>query len=379
MNRPIVIQPPPLQNTSGLYNFKPSNTRKIATALAKVRRLSSSAKIALIGDSTIRGTGAHATANLQWQNGIPRQLSNMLNAAATLNNGVLSSWQNLFGNGSSSASDPVLHDSRVVVSGTFAPAGVSVPGGLTFRANGAGTLSFTPTTNVNTFIVYYYQNGTGGFTTNFDGGATITTVNVAGTKSVQTSTVTDAGSAGAHTLNIVYTSGTIFILGIEAYDSALKELRVWNWGRGGATSTYWNDSTDVYSPIPMMATAAPDAFIIDLGINDWNTSGGNIALATHITNMQAIITAAKAVGDVILMSPAPSDTATISSAAYQQGYVDAQRSLAVTNDIPFIDAFARFGSYTSANALGMYSDTLHPNDIGYSDQAMLVSRALLSL
>ena len=97
--------------------------------------------------------------------------------------------------------------------------------------------------------------------------------------------------------------------------------------------------------------------------------------------MQTLITAAKASGDVILMSGVPSSTTQASQAA-QQSFVTALQNLAVSNSVPMLDIWTSWygasGGWTSNNALGEMYDTLHPNGRGYPDlenQAFLMLRA----
>jgi hypothetical protein len=67
--------------------------------------------------------------------------------------------------------------------------------------------------------------------------------------------------------------------------------------------------------------------------------------------------------------------------ATQQQYITAMYQLAITNQIPIIDLFDRWGSYERANIAPFlfYGHILHPNGPGYSDFAQAISTQLLSV
>lgn len=92
--------------------------------------------------------------------------------------------------------------------------------------------------------------------------------------------------------------------------------------------------------------------------------------------MQSIITAAKASGDVILVTDAPA-AASEAPLAQQQEYVNALSSLAQSNNVNLVNLYQLWGSYTQANANGWMANTVHPNATGYAQIAADVLPYLL--
>lgn len=247
---------------------------------------------------------------------------------------------------------------------------------MTF-ASGSGTLSFTPPNNVDTFVFYYPTNTTlGSCTVQIDSGAT-TSVNENLPAGGYTS-VTLTASLGSHTFNVNWASGVCFWASIVGYNSSSKEISIYNMGWAASLAANWDASTYGWDPINAIALVAPDLTFIDLTINDWN-AGTN--LSTYSAEIQALITAAKASGDVILMSGNPSDPTFGSDAslATQQTYVAAMETLAYSNNVPMIDVWTLFGgTWSGPNTSGWMFDSLHPNGTGYGMIAGYVNEALAS-
>lgn len=93
--------------------------------------------------------------------------------------------------------------------------------------------------------------------------------------------------------------------------------------------------------------------------------------------MQTIITAALAVGDVILIGATPTSASSGVSEAVQSGYYAAAKALAYANNVPYVDFSEDFGSYNIANNLGYMADFYHPRSLGYERQAQLLAKALI--
>ena len=166
-------------------------------------------------------------------------------------------------------------------------------------------------------------------------------------------------------------------MAIEAYNSTVPSVQFTNGGAGGWVSGNFNQSGTYYNPINYLEQFAPKLTIYDIGINDWDTS---VSVATYKTNVQAIITAAKTVGDIILVTPIPSNPSFASIPnATQQLYVAALYQLAATNNVPLIDNFSRWQSYAVSNSVGFYYDSLHGNALGYNDFANPISTLFSNL
>jgi lysophospholipase L1-like esterase len=220
--------------------------------------------------------------------------------------------------------------------------------------------------------VWYVQNPGYGLLQLSSGGALGALINCDGVRSIVR--VTRTKPLGLDTLALTKSgTGAHAIVGLSFYNSTQKAIEVWNAGWGGSTSTVWNAAAQVWEPAAMLATYAVDLTVICLTINDWI---GAVSGATHTTNLDVLIAAAKTSGDVILMTGAPTLIATASQ-ANQDAILQAQRALAVKHNVPLIDISARWGSQiAAADPLNGYfdvtNDGVHPGVLGNADIAQAV-------
>lgn len=321
--------------------------------LAGVKTGANNCRVVLVGDSTTLGTGANATANQCVAFGWPSNAQRYFNKA-----GVTCQRDTLLGDGDGTSA---AKDSRVVVGSSWGTGGApNSLGGITFTSTTTtNALSFTPTGLVDTFIVYYVVfPGGGTLSVGVDAGSP-SNQSTAGASAVGTKTVT-ATSPGIHTCNIKWVSGgAVFVIGIEAYNSTIKQLQIMNAGWAGAKAFDVSVATQPYNPLLTLGTVAPDLTIICIGINDWRAA---TSTTTFTTNIQSVITEALISGDCALMTPIGSNPADTAQAT-QDIYVNILRSLAATNNIPLIDIYDRFLPYSANTAV--YNDNLHPNGLGY--------------
>lgn len=362
-----------------LQNTKPLLLPKWRSALAKGRSNSPSnyqAKVLCIGDSTTYGlwsNGSLATGDQQ-HNSYPARLSDLIGLTT---NGK-SNANSFFGGGGSNPRSGGL-DSRLSFGGGWTADGwlnVCLGGGA-LNCQSAGTLSFTPASNVDTFNVYYIRgSGGGSFGLNINGGSS-TACSTVGSDAVIKQTMIAA--LGANTLNATWTSGQSYVIGIEAYNSAQSNINVINAGVCLGHSYDIATTGASYSPCTFLPTYAVDLNIINIGINDWDQ--GN-SISNYTTSMQTIITAAKGNGgDVVLMTPCPSSVGNATMAT-QQTFITAMQGLATTNNITLVDTWARWVSYVVSNPLGLYAAGgfgIHPNEIGYADQAAAIAANILNV
>lgn len=365
--------------SSQLQNTRPLLLPKWRSALAKVRSNSPSnyqAKILCIGDSTTYGlwsNGSLATGDQQ-HNSYPTRLSDLIGLAT---NGRANA-NSFFGGGGSNPRSGGL-DSRLTFGGGWTADGwlnVCLGGGA-LDGQSAGTLSFTPSTNVDTFNVYYIRGSGGGvFGLNVNGGSS-TSCSTVGSDAVIKQTMTAA--LGANTLNATWTSGQSYIIGIEAYNSAQSNVNVINTGVCLGHSYDIATTGPSYAPSTFLANYPVDLNIINIGINDWDQG---TSISTYTTSMQTIITAAKGNGgDVVIMTPCPSSVGNATMAT-QQTFITAMQGLATSNNITLVDTWARWVSYVVSNPLGIYAANgfgIHPNEIGYADQAAAIAATILSV
>jgi lysophospholipase L1-like esterase len=337
---------------------------KFRTAIAKVKSGQANCKILCLGDSTTFGTGSNNSnvGNLK-PLAYPTQLQAMMNSA-----GINSHSNSFMGYGSTSFENngSGANDARIVMGSSWSGWINPAFGGTLFENTGSTTnsLAFTPTLPVDTFVITYLTaTGNGTFSAGVNSG-TPTNQNTNSGSGFATLTVT--GTLGINTLNLKYVSGgTVFIQGVEAYDSSKKWADFVNAGWSGAQAGDIAGNVAFYSPIGGLEFFAPDLTLLNIGINDWN---GSTTLANFQTNVQSVITACKLSGDVIIVSPAPTASSQTPSTT-QQGFVTVLSNLANTNKVPFIDWWTRMGPQANNTAMYWTGNNVHPNMIGYSDNA----------
>jgi lysophospholipase L1-like esterase len=328
--------------------------------LASVATGTSDARVLFIGDSTTWGAySANWPANTT-SSGWPALMSKMFPSSTPVSN-ASATTQGLGGGA----------DSRVVLSGAFI--NTNIGGGFghqTYSVNGTGSLVFTPGDGVSydSFTIYT-QGGLGGGTISATAtGGSATNIVQAYSNTVVKTTVTAASAGTSNAVTLSWVSGTsVQVLGIEAFNSTVRRVRFANAGISGSATSAWADSA---TSIIAIKAWAPDLTVIMLGIND---AQSNVTTATYLANIQAMVTAAKLSGDVIVMSSVPSDPSLASTVTLEAAYAAALPSLAGSNNIVFMDLFNRFGG---AFVSPMMTNTLHPNPAGYFDIASFVNSYL---
>lgn len=162
---------------------------------------------------------------------------------------------------------------------------------------------------------------------------------------------------------VTFTPHTLpVVLGhFNLYNSAVKQISAYMAGWSGGNIANMSGTSQVYDSLNAIKVYAPDLTIIMQSTNDWLVGAVN---GTYTTNLQALVTAAKLSGDVILISDPPSDFS-LASQAQQIGYNSAIQACATSNGLNFINMTTVFGSYLIGNANGFYSNTVHLNAAGY--------------
>lgn len=344
---PIGVNPGVFERRFSLYNVKPSNIRRTRAALAKARSGAARCRIACLGESTTKGA-SYPTAD--W----PTQLKNRLVAAGVPNSGT------------------------GVIPGNTADPQVSLGAGwVSFQHNivnnSTTTNPWTLTSTVaGTVVKVYYLNASAAsFSVDIDGAGPVT-VNPTTAGNIATYSVTGLANT-VHTVVIARISGTCYLKGATV--QATTGLDFYNAGRATTkmdtlillsnSATYYNDINFVSS-----TNFPADAVFIMYGLND---AAGATTYASYLATGQAIIDRLHlqaAVPDIFLIASTPGSALDLTN--YRQAYYD----LADTNDLPVIDMEDRWGTYTAANALGLMTDTLHPNASGYADVALAAMQAM---
>lgn len=358
---------------SGANRFALPNWR---LALGKIQAgtATADAKLLLVGDSTTRGNGCAASGAVI-PCSYPFVLDTLMKARSLIAAHGLETCQ--------------PSDARWVFAGgggwvqtaqyAFGGSSINGAGATCGTGTGAGgTFTYTPTTGdtYDSFDVYFMRGNSGGV--NFSGGTcTITATggsptaqSTTGTAGIGKVTVTAASAATTNAVTVVDTTAGCYIAAIEPFLSTTHKIRVGNAGVGQSHSVGWSNAATFYS-IQAIELYAPTLTVVSLGINDATIS---TSASSFTANIQAIITAAKVSGDVILMSFPPSQNTP--QTTYEPQYNTALRSLAAANNIPFIDTYSAWGqSYWTAQMF----DAFHPQAGGYWDIASSIDAFLATI
>lgn len=332
---------------------------KFRLAIAKARNGTADAKILFVGDSTTFGVGSSDT-NVPPNTGFPARVSSLLNSSL-----LATSYGHATGKSSFGATTDTRWSAGTGWStgSSFGWAGGSVWTGV----SPAGNLVCTPGSVSDTYDVYYVRFSSGGTITCTASGGTPVVQSTNGASGIVKVACSAASASGSNTVTISAT-GTIYVVGIEGYKSATKQLRIANAGLGGSRSTNWNNGNGL-DGVAAIKAYAPDLTFICLGINDTSASPATTSSA-YRANIQALIDAAKVSGDVALITIPPANAASdAAGASLIATYSSEERLLALVNNLPLVDVFYRYGS--SYNT-GFMSDTYHPNNLGYWDWATAV-------
>lgn len=364
-----------LPSVPGFYNFTGSNLSVWNTALAAQQAGTADAIISAVGNSTTAGVGA---ANSGFT-GNPKSKSWPAQLAGLISGGKS---DNIFSDNRTTqqagAGAFPIFDTRVAFSGGIS---VTTTAGVTFDTLGgnlltlssAGTLSFTPANSFDTiFYGYVRAPANGSYAINVDGGSALATVNTAGTNGFLTSTISGI-TLGNHTINLVWISGTSYPVFIATYNSAVKQISVYNIGACGWNSANFNETTYPWNAAPAVA-AVPSHLIIYEGgvINDWQGANSASTFQNNIASWLAYVKA-RTTASIILMSGAPSNPGV--SYATQLTYINAMKAQAYLSGVPFINQWElRGGVWVSADM----NDSLHDNQTGYALQAGNVNQAIMN-
>jgi hypothetical protein len=352
----------------GFLNLDASLLKRWRGALSGVRAGVANAKMAFIGDSETAGAGV--LTNALRLRAYPNKLGAMLTAQLGVPAGIQSIWAD---NGLASGGGFVNSESRVTMTGGFSVAGFFAVGGGFFLTTVAGNLTFTPTVSFDTVDIYWAAGNVGVFTVDF-GAAPVQTITQTGNFSYNKTTVTNA--LGINPISLKWVSGTATPHAIHAYNSAIKEVSIWNWGAYGQSSAFFAANALTWDACNAIQNVyQPNLTVIMIGINDARNA---VIPGVYAANLQKTITACLVTGDVILMSNPPAGLLE-APIAVQNGIFAMMRALAISNNIPYVDLGQRWTSQAISVNYGYYAANgdLHPSDAGYSDIAQAISRVVL--
>ena len=332
-------------------------------AYQRVRTNNGRARIIVVSDST--GVGG-VNPDVGW----PYQLAN-----AFTNSGISASADYC------SAGVFALDTQRVTIGSSWTNDGLMLT---------AGGLSYKATTTTNAIVFKPQQPCTHGrvwFITQPGGGTvsielknngssvTTTTVSTDGADGISYLDVTSGGTLfGNPTFDVKYVSGgQVNVFGIEAWNGNC--VTIINTSLGGSAIDDWSSTTNTRSWLNAVIAMAPDLILVAPGIN----SIPGTALSTYQSQIETFVAGVKAAGiDLAMMTfvPAnPVDGTHNVSVAVQDSYVEINRAVATTEELPLIDVYKYFVSYdvSSAAPYSRYVDTwVHPAQNGYSAMTGLV-------
>lgn len=372
----VVVTPSPGTGTFTLSTNPGYHFANFYPQFSKVFNSTANAKICAVGDSTTFGVGSTGVTSAG-QNFPPLSYPGQLTTFLTSNMGIKAHSNSFIGSGLGAASTYANSDSRITVGSSWAPSATYISLGLdTFTAStSTNALSFIPTTNIDTFKIYYIINSANGVLSYQIGAGTPSTVNTATGTNNSIGSVTITGTLGSNTLNLKWSSGgAVYVVGAEGWDSSQSWISVLNMGATGSSSVNWNvGSTNAYSPANSASYAAIgcNLTIFDLVINDYDLATG---VSTFTANMTALVAAAQgANSDVIVMTGVPTNPSGEASVATQLLYTQALRGVAIAAGVPLVDLALRWQSYANAVTWNVYADAVtHPNATGYADNANAV-------
>ena len=353
-----------------VYNFSPNALRKTRAALARAAAGSGYARIVCVGDSITAGKGA----TNRYTGSFPSVLRSVLSAQGATGGGT--GWCFPFANLGTT------NDSRWTYT-NFGPytSGDQTTMNFVSSTTANATLSFTSDQS-GTVVDIAYLNNSGAFTYSIDGGAAVT-VTPTGTQTIQKVTISGLSNA-THTVLITASTASFTAISAIQVRNSTSGLLVSNPAVAASKTTPWTTGGSlpwyVSGKFARLVEPSPDLVIIEpMVVNDAQTSGGLVAPATSQSNLVDIITQFKGLSgapEILLVMPPTPNPANITTATWTP-YVQAVYAAADSAGVPLIDVADRWGSYSTANGLGLMFDTYHPSDAGYQDTARAIAALVM--
>jgi hypothetical protein len=331
--------------------------------------------VAIIGDSTTCGFSGNYTNNRK------QQLAYTALKSAMAGTGFDVIDSTIFGSQNVEMASGTLPgwDSRVTFGGSWTSVTLDCLGkyALHLYDTNTGKASINFGTIFDTIEVYYATDfgSNGSFTVDINGETALADISCNQAKAFRK--VVYKARPGVHTINFNRgaSNGNIYLVGCIAYNSNKQEIilasMAWNGGRIAdinQTANQWNYCHATEG----LAVVEPSLTVLCMQINDW---AGGTNVATFTTDTQAVITKAKTTGDVLLWQGVPSASGSASLATQAQ-FTAAYTTLAITNSLAVIDVYSYIGSYVVGNAAGLYADSLHLNNIGYSKIGYVIGKPI---
>lgn len=367
----------PIGNNGILYNPSGNTLPHLRTALANVVSNTSYAKILWIGTSTVSGYQSGG-------NGVWNQLftEEYLTAQALTNSyGIPANNDSIFGYPSAQG-DQRVTDSRMSVGSGWGSDSVWSIGGPMFSNNSTtNNLSFTLPTTADKVKLWYVTDSAiplGSFTWQINSGST-TTINE-GALSPALANVVITVTPGSNTLKVARVSGTVKIVGYEAYLSTQATVDVINSGVGGVVAANFtgNGGSKPYGLPTVLATFAPDAIFVQMDNND---AISGTSTTTYKSEITSLLTGGAVSTDPFLIAQEPCGSAGGCNSSTLPPYIVAQQQVAAASSLPFVNQVARITSYDNvltplgySNTSTGTSDGLHADTAGYVDESDFLTK-----
>lgn len=243
--------------------------------------------------------------------------------------------------------------------------------------NAAGhEVRFTPTNQVDSAKIIYFNRLGGSFDVTFAGGASLGITTGSGALSV--GSVTKSFARGAGQLAVKWSAGNNAIAGALLYDSTTPRVNVVNLGCYGdklTTAMGYAKNTNEWRGGAALAALAPDLTIVDMTINSIQQDGtqGVAAYRDALAKVASDVIAAGS--DLMFALPNPVNS-TFQTDGTALAYYGAIFDVADAYGARVVDVFGRMGDWTKANNAGLFFDALHPSKAGYAAKAMCLANAV---
>lgn len=174
------------------------------------------------------------------------------------------------------------------------------------------------------------------------------------------------GTRGAHTVRVEHLSGgNLIFCGMHVYDGdETAGIHIIDSSQYGSSSADWATSGTAYTLADELDVIQPDLLVVCLGGNDRMQ---NMPVATHRSNLEAIIDDARAVVEKPLSVVALGEYQLGNGTYAWQDYIAAQRTLVGLDSLAcHVDLTRRMPTASAGDSLGLYhADGVHLADRGH--------------